>query len=584
MGDFYKVHCTNCGEVMEADRMAVNLDNILRTHLDKMAARNVNRTFAEAKELFDEIRIGMYLTCFEMAQMNGIMDRKGKGILDKDGTIHLSCRHILNFIQERYKVHIETDAADEKPSEAKKDIIFPSDLFDASDLDAVDGKMSWKEDNSFKISEDVLDSLCLKMLLYSEKDIDEKIKRNSISKLLQFLVEEKDFLLLECRFDFSVSQDDKGGKEFLSSLKVTYFDNDTVAYNHMVCPNCGESFFIDAGKYEEKIIVMLGSSRVGKTAYLAALVNELKPKYGRPKYPNITVIDTLDKQYTFFKNTVLEQYIAGRKILKTDEKKEAVALFSLEIVINGIRTILTFVDLPGEVFVPRNKEELASGEASGRFIINHRKICYSADAFWFCIDPVQLDQRLRFINEHNDTADKVELDMDLVLSNITNSLQLMGNRKTEAPTAIIITKSDLIDPENRLYNSNGEREQNCLVNNTMFLHDRFYSIAENVKRYMESDQVKNITAELDNIFANKNYFAVAAYGMNVEEDKPKGRKPYGIMLPFLWTMTAFGYFQPVRYILKMEKTGSFFNRKETPVAYYEEVEEEKIYAADFVCL
>ncbi len=577
MADFYDVHCTNCGKVLKADRMAVDIDRILNTHLEKMAGRNVSPIYREAQGLFHEIRIGMYFTRFDMARDD---------IMDGNGTIHMTCQYILDFIERRYKTEISF-ARDAESKEGKTNITESDDTLDPFDSLNVDDSASemldseWNDDSD-KLSPGVLDSLCLKMALYSEIDSSEEVKRNYIEKLIQFLVKEKEFVLLECDCKFFISRDDRVENEFVSGLQVTYFDNDIVGYNHMVCPDCGEQFFIDAGKYEEKIIVMLGSSRVGKTAYLAALVNELNPEYGQPRFLNITVKDTADKRYVFFKENILKQYAEGKKITKTDEKKEAVALFSLDMIINGRVVIFTFVDLPGEVFVPRNEKELEEGEASGRFIINHRKICSSANAFWFCIDPVQIDFRLRSINE-NKEADKVEQDMNMVLSNIENSLHMMGTGKNDVPTAIVITKSDLIDSTYKLFSGDRSAEQHCLVNNTQFFIDRFHTVAANVKQYMMAEQVRNITTKLNYMFEKKNYFAVAAYGIDIQEkegNEKKDKKPYGIMLPFLWTLAAFAYLQPVKYEPKIQKSGGIFHKREELIDSYEAVGSEQLYMAD----
>lgn len=35
MAKFHNVHCTNCGNVYAANQMAVNIDSIIRKHLEK---------------------------------------------------------------------------------------------------------------------------------------------------------------------------------------------------------------------------------------------------------------------------------------------------------------------------------------------------------------------------------------------------------------------------------------------------------------------------------------------------------------------------------------------------------------------
>ena len=163
---------------------------------------------------------------------------------------------------------------------------------------------------------------------------------------------------------------DDSGNEFENMLTVTYFDGETESFQHMVCPNCGEAFYMDAGQYEEKVIVMLGSSRVGKTAYLAALVEKLMPMYGASEFEDkIAIINSKDRKFEDFKKNILNTYRRNYKIIKTDMTAETVPLFSLKIKIEESKkyVILTFVDLPGEVFVPLSEDEHQAGEASGKF-------------------------------------------------------------------------------------------------------------------------------------------------------------------------------------------------------------------------
>lgn len=565
MADFYRVHCTNCGTVLGADRMAVDLDRIMKTHLSKVADRSSSQMLLSARQVFQEIRVGMYLTKFELVR---------DGVLEENGTLRLTCQYVLDFIGQRYQVRLN-DIGEKRESRKEPETEeFSFDEFDALEDDDAD---IWEdEEEAYEIPPEILDELCFKMLLYAQVDNAEEVKRACIRDMLQLLLSHREELLLECHCAFSVGTDDKG-QEFLSGLKVTYRDAETIAYNHMVCPHCGEAFFIDAGKYREHVIVMLGSSRVGKTAYLAAIVDAINPEYGQSRYPMITIKDTTDRKYTYFREHILKQYRDGKKIDKTPEQEEAVALFSLDVMIGERMMILTFVDLPGEVFVPRSAEEKEEGEASGRFIINHRKICYSADAFWFCIDPRQIDQRLHRQNEGSG-GDRVEQDMETVFSNIGNALHIMGGAKADVPTGVIITKSDLITEEARLYFRDREFEPDCLLPDGKFLSDRFGAVAVNVARYLSSGNVKNILPKLQNMFTHLNYFAVAAYGVEVPEGTEGCDKaPSGVILPFLWTLSVLGYLMPVKYVQRIEKRG-IIRKTEQVIEYYDVAEPQELFA------
>lgn len=561
MSEFYDVHCTNCGKVIGADKMAIDVDLLLRNHLDRIIGTKKSVFLQEAKRIFDEIKIGMYLTKFRMVN---------DGILDKNGILRLDCEYVLKFIEQKYRVKISG----------------PEEVQNTNDDDTIssfaDLDKDFKSLNSpgrkkkFEVSEEILDSLCLKMSMYAQVDSKVEQKRKFVKDLIHLLWNNRNEVVLECYCSAKIKKDDKGN-DFISSVHVTYIDDTVEVYSHMVCPVCGEAFYAEAGCYEEHVIVMLGSSRVGKTAYLAALVDEISPEFGQPKYPMISIKGERGKRYTFFKDNILKQYRAGEKIGKTDEGKETVPLFSLGINVSGKQCIFTFVDLPGEVFVPRNEREKESGEASGEFIINHRKICHSADAFWFCIDPIQIDQRLDSMNEKLDMSDKVEKDMSKVLENIENALNIMGDEKLNAATAVIVTKSDLIVPEANLYFGSRREEPQYILSDGRFLINRFQNIAINVKSYLESNNVKNILPRVNNMFKNKNYFAVAAYGVNVEKGSTGTSKaPSAIMLPFLWTLSALGYVQPVKYVQRIEKVG-FLKREERIIESYESVNKEQLF-------
>lgn len=553
--DYYEVHCTNCGKTTSAERMALNLDELVREHLKRVERKSTNSFYKEAAEVFGEIRIGLYLTKYEMVN---------DGILDEEDRVRLRVRDVAEYIEKFYDVTLMNEQTSTEQDEMK--------AIDAMLRSAVGEDIP----DATEDLEPLVDDLSFKLTFYNEIDSDEREKRNYIRRLIKLLRKASEEILLECGCEFLIQRDD-GGKEFISAFRVTYIDNEIVAYNHMVCPYCGENYFVDAGRYDEKIIVMLGSSRVGKTAYLAALVDEINPIYGQSRYPNIVIRDTVDKRYVNFKNNILETYRQGKKITKTDESAGEVALFPLEIDMNGKTSIFYFVDLPGEVFVPRDEKERESGAASGRFIINHRKICYSADAFWFCIDPVQIDMRLHGINEATDKSDRVEMDMDMVLSNIENTVNMMGVTKTKTPTAVVITKSDLIAPQENLYSNSQNIGGECLKDNTQFRLDNYIGIANNVKRYLMSGNVKNIVPKIEKIFDFKSYFSVAAYGRNVESHEAENMKaPYGISLPFLWTITCLGYLRPVSFVQRIERKG-LLHRQEEIIQYFEPAESGELF-------
>ena len=507
--EFHKIHCTNCGETVSADQLAVNLDRIISDHLKNQVERMGESSLRELSELFRLIKVGLYLSKYDMATREGILSDQNK--------LKITSGYVLKFLQRRYQV-----------------ILF---------------------DSEGKLSTEALKRLYNRIQFYHGSDTQggfEKVKR-----LVETLNKNRETILAECTCEFRIQKDDRGN-EFISQVITRSLDGPDHVYQHMVCPRCGNEFYITAGSYEERIIVLLGSSRVGKTAYLAALVSKingyLEQKLGGGDHL-ITVTSIQDERYKAFNEKILADYLVGRKPAKTDvdEKLEnPIPLVSLRVKTRAKTVVYTVVDMPGEVFVP--KDSANTQEADGSFIINRRKICCCADAFWLCVDPVQIDRSLRMVNEQSPAEDRVQCDIDMVLSNVCNMMSLMGEDKGNVPGAVILTKSDLLDKIDGLYQA--DEPKVCLTPNGCLDGDAVKKTSKIVLNYLKSgsDTVRDISGLMEDIFLHRNYFSVAAYGVKVDQEQ-RAIAPYGIAMPFLWTMASFGDIPIERQQMGVKKTG-----------------------------
>ena len=57
--EFHKIHCTNCGETISADQLAVNLDQIICNYLKNQVERMGENSLRELAELFQVIKVGL---------------------------------------------------------------------------------------------------------------------------------------------------------------------------------------------------------------------------------------------------------------------------------------------------------------------------------------------------------------------------------------------------------------------------------------------------------------------------------------------------------------------------------------------
>lgn len=131
---------------------------------------------------------------------------------------------------------------------------------------------------------------------------------------------------------------------------------------------------------------------------------------------------------------------------------------------------------------------------------------------------------------------------DMVLNNIENMVRIMGENedKTKIPSAIIFTKSDLLQGiAEGMYQADDAKV--CLTKNGCLDADMVKETSRNIINYLEKTPgiVEDISDQIGNIFENKNYFSIAAYGVKVDQEE-RPIAPYGIALPFLWTMASFG--------------------------------------------
>ena len=342
-------------------------------------------------------------------------------------------------------------------------------------------------------------------------------------------------------------EEDDRGNPFPSKLAVIYEDEEQENVVNNVCPHCGKQFHSLVGKYQEFIICMAGSARVGKTAYLASLMAAIED-HGNKYAQHVYGADNPD--YRFFSENIMKPYRANKRIPKTafEGSGETIPLFSAPIRVLDRTYLFTFIDMPGEAF---DSDDVSSG---AKFIINDRKIVKHAQMIWFCIDPQQIDAEVASMN-HVATAqdDKVNENTRQVMENIGQTLsQVCLEGKKNA--AILVTKSDLIlgkggfdslfRPDEHAFRDY-VREDGAMD----FDHEKEFS----QKAFQYLDQAHGIIATISGMFEDYTTFAVAAYGMNVnpiEDDDIRimmgenlldaEKNPSMVELPFLWTAAELG--------------------------------------------
>ncbi len=513
----HNVNCTKCGEKISAGRMAINLDRLMDLYAEKMLDREPdNAVYARMRRILSDISPRLYFAYDDLVAGRRL-DESNNLVLDGEG--------VLRLMQDKHGIDLTGEAG------------------------------------GYAVSEKELDALAEKMGTQKDIRVKWEDKKQKIRELTDLLLENTETVFLDCRVEARKEPDDMGNT-IVTYIKCRIGGEQSDVMN-MVCPVCGGQFLLDAGKYREEVILLMGSARVGKTAYLAALIDFLGRENAKKKLFPLVMGTLEDEKGNFFRENILKAYQAGKPIEKTNiSNEEMVPLASFLLGVCGKKVIVTFIDMPGEAYSPA--EEEAANEKYD-FIANKRRACKNASAYILCIAPEQIDMVIKEKEKEKGGADSAADDIDKILENIAHSVKLVNMKSAETPTAVVLTKSDKIKDYN-FYDPNERFEDLIEVNEEgqFFLADKYRQITEEIGEYLDAGHVKPVEGRIKSIFNKFNYFTVASYGAAIGkaadgESKPR---PSGIILPFLWVMTMLGYFRPARNEYETRRYGFLKKRSE----------------------
>ena len=550
--EYYDINCIECGNVFKANELTFNIDELLRKHSDDIKKdKNNNKDY----DVFRSIKLGMNYSESEV-----------KVLLEK-GCINVS--DIREFLSAKYGIDIKVEQRKPKIDE---EVAQPRSR---RRLDSIVSSAS--------IPDDILEKY-KKHIKFRARDVDGDTKQVCYEQLHRILT--KDETILEIKnFKILYKQDDRGNS-FPDVIKYSLSNGKMFMIDELSCPHCGAPIKGTLGEHKQFVIGMIGSARVGKTAYLASLVDRIDPEPG---------IESIDRNIfvkigesgigkSTFTDTILSAYRKNEPIPKTPPVNGWVPVFCLEVSINGTYYIFTFVDMPGEVFC-RDEDESDYVDLDEDFIMNTQRIITNSHMLWFCIDPIQIDPMIQKIQEqigNVEKADKVVENLDKLFDAVGQKLKFIqvaseNNEKKEA--AILITKSDTIGEEFKLLERRGEDERltKRVDNMSYFDFERHKEHSQKVRAYL--DEKRHILIpSFEDMFKDFNLFAVASYGVDLHTKTP-GRKPSNVEHPFLWTCAVLGILpcEPKK-IITMEKVRiNIFKTEEVPKEEKIDIKREELF-------
>ncbi|WP_278627210.1 hypothetical protein [Thomasclavelia cocleata] len=311
--------------------------------------------------------------------------------------------------------------------------------------------------------------------------------------------------------------------------KVTFYFNNISEDTKPICKECGEPYFELSGLHKEYIITMAGTTRTGKTAYLAALVTALEKNRETNHILEMKVSN--DIYWDNFKEQVLDKYKKGNKYENTTiNNEDKIPLFMLGITVNKGTYNFIFIDMPGEVY-----EQEKADFQDGKFIINNKKIANYTDVIFLCITSNQISKKYLIEHPEQYEGDSTNEDMMEVIDRSINTIKSIPNY-TDKIVALLITKSDLLtDKYSDLLHFNYEYIENYMDKNDDIIDfDKLNQYMQKSIEYLsESGQIVN---GITSVFNKLNGFAVAAYQKNNEDRLEIVQS--NVLAPFAWLLAV----------------------------------------------
>lgn len=518
---YHKIHCPRCGRTMYADELAFDFGEIINIALEKAK----NRTFGKTEEWYDltQLNLCLYLTLDDLQTEYGF-EATSAGSYEGD----------FIFSTENLAAHIVKLAHSSNPNMSIDILASGTDMVEYERLTRVMAKSG--DEDIMRRAEKI-------------QELANRIMRNKYTEIVDVHVK------------VNMQKDDRGNL-FANRLTVKFEDSEIKNITTFLCKGeedrpCGKILYGHAGQFEETVIGLAGTARVGKTAYLAALLAcILRKGNGIVRLGHdqniITNIAYTDESYEIFKKDLLEPYTNCLKISKTpaifDKKgnSETIPLFSLTFSINGKKHIFTFIDMPGEVF--------DDGEHGADLLSNNRQIIKEASAIWFCIAPAQIQGQTATAG-----GEQVNKDLGQAFSNLGRTMTSIDGEDKKIPTAVLITCSDMLGEEYNLFhkdfnpfagknnpmNSHYDdmRKAPWISESGVLYYSRMLWFIENTYKCLNCDVTRGLPASIVNVFGHFTPFAVAAYGKDINNPFAQHSpipEPSMIEGPFLWTLAVLG--------------------------------------------
>ncbi|MED5020884.1 hypothetical protein P9847_26835 [Paenibacillus chibensis] len=313
-----------------------------------------------------------------------------------------------------------------------------------------------------------------------------------------------------------------------------------VITRHRLCPNCHNELPVTSGKVPSNIISIIGASQVGKSVYMTSLIHTLQ--HSTADHFNAACMPLNAEISRKFRTMYEEPLFERGDLLASTQKERMQEPFIFQFVFKDETKpplTLVFFDVAGEGMVDEDYLGL-----HGQHIKNSAGIL-------FMVDPLQIRSirdkiRIQMGDEPGEWVSQYDEPRDVVLTMFGDFIAYEDKGKTDIPTAIVLTKSDMLhslkDEDGEYIKSNSNVFNNMVHRKVLNLTE-FENIDGEIRRFVEKVD-RPFKGTMDVYFSNTAYFAVSALGSNPVNQKMQSVvSPIRVDEPFIWLMYKLKYIE-----------------------------------------
>ncbi|WP_139993035.1 TRAFAC clade GTPase domain-containing protein [Paenibacillus paridis] len=307
-----------------------------------------------------------------------------------------------------------------------------------------------------------------------------------------------------------------------------------------LCPKCHNELPVTAGKTPSNIISIIGASQVGKSVYMTALIHTLQnttaDHFDAACMPLNAEISR--KFRTYYEEPLFER----GDLLASTQKEKMQEPFIFQFVFKDETKpplTLVFFDVAGEGMVEQDYLGL-----HGQHIKNSAGIL-------LMVDPLQIRSirekiRMNLGDKPGEWVSQYDEPRDVVLTMFGDFIAYQENNKTDIPTAVVLTKSDMLhslkDEDGEYIKSNSNIFNN-MVHRNYFNLTEFENIDGEIRRFIEKVD-RPFKGTMDVYFKDTAYYAVSALGSNpVDQKLQTVVSPIRVDEPFVWLLYKLNYIE-----------------------------------------